>query len=362
MSTAPTTPPSTDHQPWKPLTGVTILDLTRMLPGGTATLMLADLGATVLKIEHPDGGDATRGLSPNAGPDSSAQHQYLDRGKTSIRADFKRRDDLERVLALVPQVDAVIESFRPGVADRLGLGFSSLVAVRPGLVYVSLTGYGQSGPRATSAGHDLNFVGYAGAIADGLPTTLQADVAGGLLAALAIVAGIHSARATGEPAHIDIALADGALIVGGQQIVENVAGVTLGVPVVTPLAGTHPCYGVYRTADGGRIAIAAIETKFWKRVCELIAKPEWVDRQNDATLIPEFAALIATASLAHWTELLERDDTCVSAVRDMTEVLDDEQFLARGALAQFDSPVGPLWQPASPFHEISGTATQGAAN
>jgi len=338
---------------WRPLEGLTVVDFTRMAPGGTGTLLLADLGATVHKIEHPVGGDDTRHLKPKVGDDSSAQHQYMDRGKHSVRADLKRPADLARVRELVAVADAVIESFRPGVPNRLGIGFQDLVAINPALVYVSLSGYGQSGPRATTAGHDLNFVGYAGLLGAAVPRVLQADVTGGILAALAIVAGVTRARQDGTPAHVDLALADAALALGGMQVVESLAARDLDVDVETPLNGQAPCYQVYRCRDGRSLAVAAIEPKFWQRTLELLGREEWLTRQHDPTLISEFADVIAAEPQAHWVNVLVDDDTCVTPVLEPHDVSSDPHVLERGSLREYDTAAGRLWQVASPFRDLA---------
>jgi len=340
---------------WRPLEGVTVVDFTRMAPGGTATLMLADLGATVHKIEHPSGDD-TRHLKPSVGDNSSAQHQYMDRGKLSITADLKNADDLARVRALVRDADAVIESFRPRVADRLGIGYRDLSAINPSLVYVSLSGYGQYGERSATAGHDLNFVGYAGLLGESVPRTLMADVTGGILAALALVSGVARARHDGTPAHVDLALADAALVFGGMQLAEALASRTLGVEVDTPLDGRSPCYQVYRCADGRSLAVAAIEPKFWRRTLTLMGCEEWMDRQGDPSLIPEFAAVIASQPQSYWLELLVDPETCVTPVLAPDDLLGDVQARARASVRQYDSAAGPLWQVASPFRTIDMTA------
>lgn len=337
---------------WRPLEGITILDLTRMLPGGTATLLLADLGATVLKVEQPGEGDGTRWLAPRVGDDSSVQHQYMDRGKVTVRADLKTAEGLATVFGLAAGADAVIESFRPGVADRLGIGFEALVAIRPDLVFVSLTGYGQSGPRAAFAGHDLNFVGYAGIIDGPLPGVMSGDISGGMIAALGILAGVLESRRTGTPAHIDIALADAALLLGGPQISEVLGAQTLGEAVVTPLDGSQPCYNTYRCADDKWLAVGALEPKFWVRTCELLEHPEWVARQADPSLVPEFASLIASRNQSEWAALLEESDTCVSPVLPHSDLLNDEHTRQRGSVALFPSAAGPLWQVASPFRRM----------
>jgi len=339
-------------RPWTPLAGVKVVDLTRMLPGGTATLLLADLGAEVVKVEQPDGGDDTRWLEPRVGLDSSAQHQYMDRGKTSVTLDLKTDEDRTRLRDLVREADALVESFRPGVAERLGIGYADLARVNPALVYLSLSGHGQEGPRAAHAAHDLNFVASAGLLGPGLavPPVLQADVTGGVLAALGIASGVLSARSSGRGAWIDLALADAALVLGGMQVAESLGARDLGRPVATPLSGDAPCYQVYATADGSRLAVAAVEPKFWRRVVAVLGHPEWTDRQTDPSLVPEVARVVVTRPLAAWLSELDLPDTCVSAVQDIGDLPGDPSVRARGSIVQVATPAGPLWQVAPPFH------------
>ena len=337
---------------WRPLSDLTVVDLTRMVPGGTATLLLADLGARVIKIENPLGGDETRSLEPRVGVDSSAQHQYMDRGKTSIRTDLKTTRGRQQVLDLIAGADAVIESFRPGVAERLGIGFTAAVEVKSDVVYLSLSGYGQHGPRSEFAGHDLDFMAYAGLV-DDVPITLQADVAGGMIAALGILAGVSQVRRSGQPVHLDLALSDAALMMGGLQLSERLAAHTMGVKVATPLDGNSPCYQVYSCADSRQLAVAAIETKFWTTIVNALGRPEWQSRQHDPSLIAELAAVFAAQPRAHWTSRLEAAGTCVAPVADIAELLADPQVAARGSLIAVASDAGPLWQVAPPLRDIS---------
>lgn len=340
---------------WRPLEGVTVLDLTRMLPGGTATRLIADLGAHVVKVERPGDLDATRYLEPRVGDHSSVQHQYLDRGKDTIALDLQTPAERQKLLERVRHADAIIDSFRPGVMERLGLGVDVLHAVNPALVVLSLSGYGKTGPMATYAGHDLNFVARAGLLGHGtqLPAVFTADISGGMLAALGLTAGILRAQRTGEGAIIDLALADAALFSGAMQIAQELGAGALAKPVATPLDGTAPCYFVYEAADGGRIAVAAVEAKFWAKTVELLGHPEWSSRQTDPSLRAELQALIATKPVEHWGRLLERDDTCVTVVNAISDLPKDRQVIARGALTESPSPAGPLPQTIPPFHATS---------
>ncbi len=342
---------------WRPLEGVTILDLTRMLPGGTATLLLSDLGAEVIKIEQPPGGDATRWLEPRVGADSSAQHQYMDRGKTAVSLDLKTEAGRSELLDLAGRCDALVESFRPGVADRLGVGHDVVSTINPALVYLALSGYGQDGARARAAGHDLNFVAGAGLLGPQreVPQTLGADVTGGVLAALGLISGVLAARQTGRGCYVDLALADAALVLGGMQIAERLASRRLGVPVATPLDGRSPCYRVYRTSDGKHLAVAAVEEKFWLRVVTVLGHPEWADRQTDPELVDDVAAVMATRSIAAWIDELGLPDTCVTEVLDVEDLPTDPHVVERGSIAEVVTPVGPLWQVAPPFRGSENT-------
>ena len=337
---------------WRPLKGIRILDLTRMLPGATATRVLSDLGATVVKIESLLG-DETRYLMPRVGEDSSAQHQYVDRDKESVRLNLKNPDDLQTALDLASGVDAVIESFRPGVADRLGVGFEALAKLRPGLVYVSLSGYGSYGARKNAAGHDLNFMGYSG-LGDGAPSNvLVGDVSGGMLAATAIASGVLQARAGADAVHIDLALADAALFAGGMRLAADFASVETGAASDPLLDGNIPCYRTYAASDGQLIAVGAIEEKFWKRVVDALGHPEWFERQQDPDLVPEVSAAFATRSRAEWMAELEGDDTCVTPVLQPGDVLTDPHIQTRASVIRRTTPAGDLWQVASPFRDIT---------
>ncbi|MCZ4551438.1 CaiB/BaiF CoA transferase family protein [Gordonia rubripertincta] len=343
------------HQPWLPLRGVRILDLTSMLPGGTATRLLVDLGAHVTKIE-PLAGDPVRALHPRVEPDSSVQHRYLDGGKQSVRVDLKDPAGLERVRMLAAEADAVIESFRPGVAARLGVGYSDLSSMNSRLVYLSLSGYGQSGPRASSAGHDVNFVSLTGILggSDRLPTVQVADVSGGMLAALGIVAGLREAQAEGVGRHLDVSLADSALFVAGLQTVATLAGdITDGDTAAAPLDGSSPCYRIYRARDGINVAVGALEPKFWARIAELVDRPDWVPRQFDPDLIPDVAELIGSQPGSHWKNVLERADTCVTVEQSAWEVSADEHFVGRGSVTSGAIDGVRTWRIGTPFQAVA---------
>ena len=360
--------PSSPETGSLPLAGVSVVDLSRMLPGQTCTQLLADLGADVVKVERPGTGDESRALTPRVGGSSSVQHQYLDRGKSSVRLDLKDPADVAVVRELVRSADAVVESFRPGVADRLGLGFDDLTAVNPRLVYLSLTGFGATGARSLAAGHDLTYAALAGLLGgapapDGRPGPVPtapgaqvADTAGGMLAAVGVLAGVLRARTTGSPARVEVALAEAALYVNGFALAGALGAAALGQQVEPVLDGSLARYRTYACADGRHLAVGALEPRFWTTVTDLLGRPDLLSLpEPEATA--ELAALLATRPAAHWVELLSGDDTCVALVQHPDEVGADEGFRARGAVVDVPTAAGPLPQVGQPVR-IAGAPTR----
>ena len=266
-----------------PLRGVKVLDLTRLLPGPVCTLHLADLGAEVTKVEDTGAGDYARTLGAKPGA-VSAFYRMVNRGKRSIALDLKDARGREAFLALARRADVVVEGFRPGVVDALGVGYDAVRAVRPSIVYASISGYGQDGPRARYAGHDVNYLGYAGVLdqtgARGGPPALSnlqvADLLGGALTtALAIVAALAGALRSGHGRRIDVAMADAALahnVFALHALVQDGRVAPRGEDLLT---GGVPCYGVYPTRDGRWLAVGALEAKFWRRCARRSAATTW---------------------------------------------------------------------------------------
>jgi alpha-methylacyl-CoA racemase len=323
-----------------PLDGLRVLDFTTLLPGPLATLMLADAGASVLKIERPPAGDGTRANVPRAGGES-VQFALLNRGKRSMVLDLRLPEHLARARRLAGEADVLVEQFRPGVMDRLGLGWRALHALNPRLIYCSITGYGQDGPLAGVAGHDLNYIARSGLLAlsvdaDGRPVLPQAafaDVGGGSLPAVVnILMALLRRAATGEGSRLDVAMAENTLAWLPRALAPAMAG--LGAP--DPRRGRHtggsPRYGVYVAADGAPLAVAALEARFWARFCELIGLPpgERDDRGDPMAVGDRVAAILARHDAAHWLALFEGEDVCVSGVQDVAQALADAHFAARG--------------------------------
>jgi crotonobetainyl-CoA:carnitine CoA-transferase CaiB-like acyl-CoA transferase len=328
------------------LEGVRILDLSRLLPGPFATLILADLGADVIKIEQPGEGDYARSYRPRLG-DAGAIFQLLNRNKRSLLLDLKTAEGKEIFIGLARRADVVIESFRPGVMSRLGLGYDQLTHENPRLIYVAITGFGQNGPYAGFAGHDLNYMAWSGALAlsgkrgdEPLPLPVQvADLAGGALpATIGILAALLARANTGRGQMVDVSMTDGttALLMGA---IGDLAA-TGQVPVRGEgrLLGGRPCYRVYRTSDGKHVALAALEPKFWHAFCERVGRPDLKERAapsdpGERTRVEhQLETLFATRTRAEWTELLAAADVCLAPVLDPEEALADAQLRARRLL------------------------------
>ena len=338
-----------------PLAGVRVLDLTRLLPGPMCTLYLADLGADVIKVEDTGAGDYARTLSAspastqrNAGlgarePAMTAWYRAINRNKRSLALDLKHAGAHAAFLALARSADVVVEGFRPGVAGSLGIDHRTLRAANPRLVYCSLSGYGQTGPRASFAGHDVNYLGYAGVLHDtgarGGPPALSnlqiADLLGGAAsAAIGILGALVGALRQGTGRYVDVAMADAVLAhqifaLGALEDSGSVA--PRGSDVLT---GGFPCYGVYETLDGRWLAVGALESKFWRLLCTTLARPDLVDAQfatgDDGQRAREaLAAIFATATRDEWCARLASVDCCVTPVLSFAEALADRQFAAR---------------------------------
>lgn len=339
-----------------PLAGVRILDLSRLLPGGAATRLLADLGADVVKVERPEVGDDVRWEHPMLAPGVSAVHQFLDAGKRSIALDLKRPDHVEVVLRLAEQCDAVLESFRPGVADRLGVGPAAVAARNPAAVYVSLTGYGQDGPRAPAAGHDIGYESYAGVLGtvgadDGTPVlsgVLAADMMGGTLGALSILAGVLRARATGVGGRVDVSLQEAAQWAIALPFAQHLADGSTWAPGAAPLNGALPCYHLYRCADGRYLSVGSLEQRFWARLVTLLERPDLLERRLDPTAVEVLAALFATRPRDAWLALLEQEDTCVAPVNTLAEAAADPHLVAREAVVDVAGDGWEVRQPGCP--------------
>jgi crotonobetainyl-CoA:carnitine CoA-transferase CaiB-like acyl-CoA transferase len=343
----------------KPLCGVRVLDLTRLLPGPLATLHLADLGADVVKIEDTGAGDYAREAYPRHG-DMSYYFKIINRNKRSLRLDLKQAQGVAVFLRLARDADAIIESFRPGVVDKLGIGYDAVRAINPRIVYCAITGYGQSGPYAMRAGHDLNYIGYAGVldqigVAGGppaLPNLQIGDMLGGAMSALVpLLAALVSARATGQGDYVDVAMTDGVLAHAIFPLVALHGGGRARPRGADVLSGGLPCYGVYATADGRHLAVAALEPKFWNLLCDTLQRPDlkpllYADGEQGALAKAELARIFAGHSLRHWTDIFDGIDCCVTPVLTLEETLANDQIRAREMVVEVDGvpQFAPPWK------------------
>jgi alpha-methylacyl-CoA racemase len=333
--------PSAARRPDGPLTGVTVLDLASVGPAARCTRLLADYGATVVKVATVPGG-GTEALQPPFYAYSGSR--YLQR--TAI--DLKDADGRSAFLALVAGADVVVESFRPGVIDRLGIGFDVLVDHNPGIILCSTTGYGQSGPRSAWAGHDINYLAVGGYLAtteprsDGGPPVSGATIAdaagGGMQAALAIMAALIGRGSDGPGVHLDVSIADGVLWLTSLAVDEYLA---TGAPVGhgrNVITGRYACYDTYQASDGAWLAVGAIEPKFFANLCRLIGCEQWTSSQLDDEaqdkIRADFRTAFATKPRDVWVRELSAADTCVTPVLSVDELVDDEQYAARRAVVE----------------------------
>ncbi len=349
----------------RPLEGIRVLDLTRLLPGPALSMHLADLGADVVKVEDTGEGDYMRAFPPLAtnaeGEAVNAAFENVNRGKRSIRLDLKQPLGRDLLLRLVDAADALVEGFRPGVMDRLGVGWEALHARNPRLVFCSLTGYGQTGPMASKAGHDLNYCAMTGVIdqirAGGepaLPGLQIGDLLGGTLTTLsALLAALLGAQRTGRGCRVDAAMTDGLLVHHVFPHADLDAGVA---PVAgrTLLTGGAPCYRVYQTADGRYLAVGALELKFWQAFCDAAGLAELRQRHWALGLAPggeasaevsrQVAARIGERTRQQWEEVFAGVDACVTPVLTPAEALAHPHHRARGLVRRRGevTVVGPL--------------------
>ena len=336
----------------KPLAGVRVLDLTRLLPGPMCTLYLADLGADVIKVEDTGAGDYARSLAarPGAAPrrGMTAWYRAINRNKRSLAIDLKTREGHAAFMALARGADIIVEGFRPGVVRALRVDYDTVNAVNARIVYCALSGYGQTGPRARAAGHDINYLGYAGVLnytgeRGGTPAlaSLQiADLLGGAAsAAIGILGALFGAQRTGHGRYVDVAMADAVLAhqvfaLGALEDSGDVA--ERGEDLLT---GGVPCYGVYETRDGGWLAVGALEPKFWHALCTAVDRPDLLAGQfatgaQGARVRETLAGIFAQQTRAQWCERLASVDCCVTPVLTFADALADPQFAARGMVVE----------------------------
>ena len=360
----------------QPLKDILVLDFSTLLPGPMATLMLSEAGAEVIKFERPGTGEDARLTAPKIDGESIG-FAVLNHGKRSVAIDLKSKGAMIVLRPLLEKADVLVEQFRPGVMDRLGLGYEAVREINPGLIYCSITGYGQTGPKASTAGHDLNYVGDSGILSlsrgpDAQPTIpfgLVADIGGGTYPAVVnILLALIARQASGQGTHLDIAMSEGAFafaywahaeaVIAGQNIESGHSRLTGGLAR----------YRLYTAADGRQIAVGALEEKFWQSFCDVIGlaqelRDDWSDPNAS---VAEVTRRLGDQPSTHWESLLAAADCCCSVVKTPAEAAADPHFIARGVferklnISGREVPALPL--PIAPeFRSAAGSAGRAAA-
>ena len=339
----------------RPLDGIVVLDCSTLLPGPLATLLLADAGAEVIKIERPTG-DELREWEPRAG-ETSVQYAMLNRGKEVIRLDLKDPSSRNTLQELLGRADVVVEQFRPGVMQRLGLDFAALSQQHPRLIYCSITGYGQTGPKSGAAGHDLNSLADTGLLALSMgspnnpviPPALIADIAGGSYpAVMNILLALRDRERSGRGCHLDISMSDNLFTLMFSAI--GTGGVTGRYPRngQDTVTGGSPRYQLYGTSDQRMLAVAALEDRFWNMFCELVALEPALrdDRVDPVATKTAVAGIIASETSTTWAARVAGRDCCCSIVKDVAEAIQDPHFIHRGVVGEMHTETGGAEAPA----------------
>jgi len=337
----------------RPLEGITILDLTRLLPGPYGTMLLGDLGAEVIKIEEPEQGDYARWYPPHINQVGS-RHLLLNRNKKSITLNLKKPEGRSILLKMVEKgADVLIEQFRPGVMDRLGVGYKDLEKVNSRLVYCALTGFGQDGPYRDLAGHDINYIGIGGILGitgpkggpPALPGTQIADlVAGGLYAVIGILTALMGRQKTGRGQFVDVSMLDGVVSLIPDSAALFFAEGESPRMGERRLTGGLPQYQTYRTKDGKYLAVGALEDKFWANLARALGKPDWAQRvprekePRTQEIKEEMIRIFLTKTRQEWLDILMKEDTCVTAVHSLEETFSDPHVLHRKMLVDVPHP------------------------
>jgi crotonobetainyl-CoA:carnitine CoA-transferase CaiB-like acyl-CoA transferase len=345
------------------LKGLKMLDLSRLLPGPYCSLLLADLGMEVLKIEDTEQGDYMRMMGPARGKDSAYFHA-LNRNKKSMLLNLKAQEGKEIFCKLIDTYDILLEGFRPGVMDRLGIGYQELKSRNPRIIFCSLSGYGQDGPYKERSGHDINYIGLGGILeltgsrdSDPIiPGTQIADIGGGaMMAALAILAAIVHRQKTGEGQYLDVAMHDGVIswlsIHAGRYFMDK----ELPKRGEMHLSGRYACYQVYRTKDGRHISLGALEPKFWRNFCKAIGREDLIPKQfiegeERVQIIEEIRKLIKTKTQKEWIEIFKDTDACLEPILTLEEVFQHPHVLHRKMVMEYEHPAeGKIRQIGNPI-------------
>ncbi|HBX24490.1 MAG TPA: CoA transferase [Desulfotomaculum sp.] len=326
------------------LTGIRVLDLSRLLPGPYATMLLGDMGAEVIKVEEPGLGDYMRQFTPLV-EGTGVFFLAVNRNKKSVTLNLKTERGREILRAMIKKADVLLESFRPGVMDRLGLGYDTVREINPGLVYCSLSGYGQDGPDRDRAGHDVNYLAASGVLGitgvrDGqpvMPGVQVADLTGGMFAVIGILSALWQRQSNGRGTYLDVAMADGLYSMMSMHLA---ALMNAGVPAARGnmmLSGALACYSIYQTKDGGYVALGALENKFWKNFCQTLDRSDMLPGHlamavDGDQVYEELKNIFLSRTTAQWREFADRTDCCLSVVNDAAEVVQSAYARERGLI------------------------------
>jgi alpha-methylacyl-CoA racemase len=340
----------------RPLSDVKILDLTRLLPGGFCTLLLADLGADVIKVEDTGQGDYVRWAPPYYGSEEhtplgtrSAIYLALNRNKRSVRLDLKQEGGRQALIKLAESADVLVESFRPGVLDKLGVGYDVLRQANPALVYCPITGYGQDGPNRDRAGHDMNYLGLNGILgltgeAGGPPIQSGAQIAdlggGGLMAAVGILAALQEARRSGQGQMVDISMTDGSLSWLVMEAARYFGSGEVPERGNIMLSGGIVCYRPYEAADGW-VTCGALEPKFWQRFCKAVNREDLIEKQFDqpgSDAHKQVAEIFKTRTRDEWKAFNDEHDAMIEPILDLDEALESELVKERKMVVSYEHP------------------------
>jgi alpha-methylacyl-CoA racemase len=342
----------------QPLSGLLVLDFTTLLPGPLASLMLAEAGAEVIKIERPGGEDMRR--FPPEFDGASAPFALLNRGKTSLTLDLKNDADRERLIPLIKRADILLEQFRPGTMARVGFGYDDVAKLNPRLIYCSISGYGQSGPRVDEAGHDINYIGNTGLLdlqpgpidKPVVPPMLAADIAGGSFpAVINILLALRARDQSGQGCQLDIAMTDAMFTFAWYALALGAATGQFPKPGEMWLAGGSPRYQLYPTQDGRLVACGAIEQKFWLAFTAAIGLPaEFVnDLRAPSQTRDAVAKLIVSKTADEWRPIFAAADCCATIVVSLQEAMRDKHFIERGLFVHTVESASGKTLPALPL-------------
>jgi len=331
---------------------IRVLDLSRLLPGPYATMLLGDMGAEVIKVEEPGQGDYMRQFTPLV-EGTGVFFLAVNRNKKSVTLNLKTERGREILRTMIKKADVLLESFRPGVMDRLGLGYDTVREINPGLVYCSLSGYGQDGPDRDRAGHDVNYLAASGVLGitgvrdeqPVMPGVQVADLTGGMFAVIGILSALWQRQSNGRGTYLDVAMADGLYSMMSMHLA---ALMNAGVPAARGnmmLSGALACYSIYRAKDGGYVALGALEAKFWNNFCQALDRPDMLSGHlsmavDGDQVYEELKSIFLSRTTAQWRDFADRTDCCLSVVNDAAEVVQSAYARERGLITEVPLTTG----------------------